>query len=235
MLVESITHKGLVRHNNEDRSLVRTFEDGSVLLAVADGMGGHAAGEVAAGLAVECLKNFDPHAQGPAEGFLDSVEEAQKSILEASRADASLQGMGTTLTAVLVIGPTAYWAQVGDSRLYLFRRGVLEQKTEDHTIPGMLLKKGEISKEEARLHPYSNVLTRCLGCERFKPDTSLFAIHEGDLVLLSSDGLHDLIPDEEIAAVLGAENGLREKLEQMVAKCLQKGGKDNITAILARA
>ena len=99
----------------------------------------------------------------------------------------------------------------------------------------MLLKKGEITREQARLHPYSNVLTRCLGCgERHDPDSGTFSLTEGDFVLLSSDGLHDLMADEQIAAILSAHIPLRDKLGQMVSICLEAGGKDNITAVIAR-
>ncbi len=234
MLIESATHLGLVRENNEDRFLVKRFEDGSVLLAVADGMGGHAGGEVAAGLAMESLSNLDHTGADPLDKILRAILEAQSFILEASHFDRSLKGMGTTLTAVLVSGGSAHWAQVGDSRLYLFRDGKLHQITEDHTIPGMLLKKGEITREQARTHPYGNVLLKCIGCDLVDPDSGVFEVSDGDILMLSSDGLHDLIAEEQIESILGLDIGLKERLDTLVQKCLESGGRDNITGILGK-
>ncbi|MHC1726866.1 MAG: protein phosphatase 2C domain-containing protein [Syntrophobacteraceae bacterium] len=235
MQIESITDQGRLRTNNEDRLFTRVFEDGSALLTIADGMGGHAAGEVAAQQAVDTFSVFcADKKENIKESLLRSMQQAQDSILELSRSDPSLRGMGTTLTAMFLSGATVFWAHVGDTRLYHFHQAQLIQITDDHTIPGKLFKEGRISKEQARLHPYGNVLTRCVGCDGHKPDTGLFLVSTGDLLLLSSDGLHDLIPDEQIAEILCSSDPLKAKLEKMVSKCLQAGGKDNITAILAR-
>jgi protein phosphatase len=141
--------------------------------------------------------------------------------------------MGTTITAVFLSVPTAYWVHVGDTRIYLFHKGVLTQITDDHTVPGMLVKKGNITKEQAWGHPHSNILVKCAGCHPCEPDTGVFAIEPDDLIMISSDGLHDLIPDHQIAAVLSAQTSLREKLDELLSMCLQAGGRDNITALLA--
>ncbi len=234
MQIESITHPGFRRKNNEDRHLVNALDNDHALLAIADGMGGHAAGEVAAQIAVECLGEFNPGDSDIIAEILNRIEQAQRSILERSRLDRSLRGMGTTLTALFLDGRSAFWAHVGDTRIYHFHEGSLTRITEDHTIPGMLLKRGEITREQARLHPYANVLTRCTGCERFEPDSGTFDLSEGDFVLLSSDGLHDLMADEQIADILSARNTLKDKLNQMVSLCLEAGGRDNITAVIAR-
>jgi len=235
MQIESVTHLGLYRTNNEDRCLVNALDNDHALLAIADGMGGHAAGEVAAQIAVECLAEFSPGTPDIIAEIVNRIEQAQKTILERSRLDRSLMGMGTTLTALFLDGRSASWAHVGDTRIYHLHEGSLTRITEDHTIPGMLLKKGEITSEQARLHPYGNVLTRCLGCgERHEPDSGTFDLREGDFVLLSSDGLHDLMADEQIAAILSAHVPLRDRLNQMVSICLEAGGRDNITAVIAR-
>jgi protein phosphatase len=97
----------------------------------------------------------------------------------------------------------------------------------------VLLKRGEISKEQARSHPYASILTRCVGCERYEPDSGVFDLADGDFVLLSSDGLHDLLTDEQIAAVISADTAIKEKLDRMVYACLEAGGRDNITAVIA--
>lgn len=234
MFMESITHQGLIRENNEDRILTRSFQGGGALLAIADGMGGHAAGEVAAQLALECLENLQPDAGNASEALQRSVQEAQEVVLAASRMGVDLKGMGTTLTVALVYPGVVRWAHIGDTRLYLFSAGELVQITDDHTIPGLLFLNGEISKEQARLHPYGNILLQCIGCDKFSPDSGTFEIREGDMLLLSSDGLHDLISDEEIASVLSTRCGLGAMLDRLVAMCLERGGKDNISAIVAR-
>jgi protein phosphatase len=232
MQVESITHLGLHRNNNEDRHLIRILDNDRALLVIADGMGGHAAGEVAAELA---LKSFEGYMPGPdiSSELLCQIEQAHMSIMKRSLEVASFRGMGTTLTALFVTGRSAIWGHVGDTRISHLRNGSLVRITEDHTIAGMLLKQGEITREEARVHRYSNVLTRCAGCERHEADSGTFDLVEGDFVLLSSDGLHDLIPDEQIAAILSTNISIKEKLDRMVLACLEAGGRDNITAILA--
>ena len=234
MQIESITHQGFQRKNNEDRYLVNLLDNDCALLVIADGMGGHAAGEVAAELALESFEGYRPGGPDISAEVISQIEEAHKSIMERSRALPSLRGMGTTLTALFLTGRSAFWAHVGDTRIYQFHKGSLIRITEDHTVAGMLLKKGEITREQARFHPYGNVLTRCVGCERHEPDSGVFGLTVGDYVLLSSDGLHDLISDEQIAAFLSEDITIAEKLDRMLSACLQAGGRDNITAVIAR-
>ncbi len=233
MQIESVTNRGLRRKDNEDRYLVNALDDGRALLVIADGMGGHAAGEVAAQLAVDCFEGFNPPDLDIGTELVRRMEQAHNTILGYSLEAFSLRGMGTTLTALFINGGSAFWAHVGDTRIYHFHEGSLTRVTDDHTIPGTLLKRGEITREQARFHPYGNVLTKCAGCERHEPDSGAFDLARGDLVLLSSDGLHDLMDDEQIAAILGADIPIREKLDWMISVCLEAGGKDNITAVLA--
>lgn len=236
MQIEAITHTGLVRPNNEDRYLVLRFGTSGALAAIADGMGGHAGGETAAQIALETLAAFDSEHEEPAEALTRHVISAHENILHASAVDRALRGMGSTLSIIFVSGRTAYWASVGDSRIYLFRNGVLTPVSNDHTIPGSLLKEGKITREQARLHPYGNVLLRCVGCDRHEPDRGTFEVNPGDLLMLSSDGLHDLLSDGQIAEVLSevlsSEESLTAKLQNMLSMCLELGGRDNITAVL---
>ena len=229
MQIESITHKGLYRNNNEDRHLVNVLDNGCALLAVADGMGGHAAGEIAAQLAVDSFEGFSPRDSDIDTELRKQVEAAHNRILQHSLEDFSLKGMGTTLTVLFITGRSAFWAHIGDTRMYHLHKGSLIRITE-----GTLLKHGEITMEQAQLHPYRNILTRCAGCEQHETDSGVFDLADGDLVLLTSDGLHDLIPDEEIAAILTSDIPMREKLDRMISRCLEAGGRDNITAVLAR-
>ena len=234
MQIASITHLGLHRGNNEDRYLVKVLDNDHALLVIADGMGGHAAGEVAAQLAVDSFENCNPSEPDVVAQLTAQIGEVQRKIIERSRSVPSFTGMGTTLSALFLTRKAAFWAHVGDTRIYHMHGGLLIRITDDHTIPGMLLKKGEITREQARLHPYGNVLTRCLGCEWYEPDSGVFDPAQGDCVLLSSDGLHDLMTDEQIATILLETIPLTEKLDRMVNECLKAGGRDNITAVIAR-
>jgi protein phosphatase len=233
MQIESVTDKGLRREDNEDRYLVDVLDDGRVLLVIADGMGGHAAGEIAAQLAVDSFEGFCPPDREVETELSKRIQAAHRRILEYSRQSTYMKGMGTTLTALFMSGGSGFWAHVGDTRIYHLHGGELSRLTDDHTIPGNLLKDGKITKEQARLHPYANVLTKCAGCERHEPDSGMFDLARGDLVLLSTDGLHDLMDDTEIELILKTDIPIREKLDRMIARCLEAGGRDNITGVLA--
>ncbi len=233
MEIESITHPGLVRTNNEDAFLVRHLAPGEYLIAVADGMGGHAAGEQASLIATDTLGSFDFHRCHP-QDLVRAVLDADRRIIEASRKDPRLLGMGTTLTAVLISAGNAGWAHVGDSRLYLFREARLHQITGDHTIPGMLLERGEISPEEARGHPLRHILLKCLGSSVADPDSGTFPVAAGDLLLLTSDGLHDAVHERVIAGILASGSTLKEKMNSLLDAALFEGGRDNITAVAVR-
>lgn len=230
----SITHIGLKRAENQDRYMVRQFDPHTWLLAVADGMGGEAAGDQAAQSAIERLKSFQPLADDPLEEFIALFKQASRDILEKVRNNNRLTGMGTTLTAALVRDGTVYWAHVGDSRVYLFRDGELRRITWDHTLPDTLLKEGDISPEEARLHPAQNMLLQCIGCGRFKTSTGTFTLREGDLLLLTSDGLHHEIPETGMLPLLRTGDNLEKTLRGLVQAALDRGGRDNITVVGAR-
>ncbi|MDR3570056.1 MAG: protein phosphatase 2C domain-containing protein [Syntrophobacteraceae bacterium] len=234
MQIESITHVGLHRKNNEDRFFVNVLDNERTLLIIADGMGGHAAGEIAAELAVSSFKNYRPRrAADICAELLDRMTSAREAVVERSLAVPAYQGMGTTLSALMLVGRSAFWAHVGDTRIYRYHEGELITITDDHTVAGKLLRDGKINREQARVHPYSNVLTRCIGCQNHDPDSGLFQVAVGDCVLLSSDGLHDLIPESRIAAILSEGVPPGEKLAALLNACLEAGGRDNITAVIA--
>jgi protein phosphatase len=203
----AITHTGLVREDNEDRYLSVELDGGSVLLAVADGMGGEAGGGLAAQIAKDCLEDFDPHSPEPEVHLLSLMQKAHEEILRQINDSPSHQGMGTTLTAAFAIENRVHWAHIGDSRLYLFRGAELRQVTGDHTIPALLLRDGEITEAES------------------------FDLTEGDLLLLSTDGLHDEVPGDTIASILSSEAGLEKRFESLVQQALEAGGRDNITIV----
>jgi protein phosphatase len=227
----SITDQGRVRDTNEDVSFVKEFDDGSALLGVFDGLGGQAAGDMASERARESLEEFNPHSHSLERHLVELMQIANRSILDLVDEAPDLRGMGTTMTVAYVGNGTVTWAHVGDSRFYLFREEKLTRVTQDDTIPGLLLAEGEITQEEARVHPLKNVLFDCIGRGDLEATAGKFEIQEDDLLLLSTDGLHDEIPEKEMISILLLDKDLQGKLEALVSAALDAGGSDNITVV----
>lgn len=230
MLVHALSDIGKVRDTNEDSFICRP-----PLFVVADGMGGHVAGEVASRMAVEAVGNCFDAARGgdPLALLSQAITQANKMIFRMAQEDDGCAGMGTTVTAAFVEGTKLYWGHVGDSRLYLLRAGALSQITEDHSLVSELVKKGNITAVEALSHPHRNILTRAVGTgEDVLVDTGSFGLLPGDRVLLCTDGLTNMVADEEIAATLRQGGDVAALLAGMVEKANAAGGLDNITAIL---
>jgi protein phosphatase len=232
------TDKGCVREINEDSGrMVRPADpallaERGTLVVVADGMGGHSAGEVASQLAADVVTRLYYETGGePGQALRHAVEEANRRIHEAAARDAAKHGMGTTCTALALCGGRAYAAHVGDSRLYMLRDGQLYQLSEDHSAVNEMVKLGIITKEQARTHEDKNVILRALGTT---PDVEVsmlepFAVREGDRYLLCSDGLHDLVLEDEIASVLSESADIHAAGERLIAMAKERGGHDNIT------
>jgi serine/threonine protein phosphatase PrpC len=222
------TDVGRQRSTNED-SLVLA----PPFFAVADGMGGAKAGEVASGLAV---KVFDEEQEShePAEAQLSRIlREANRRIFELSTDDESRRGMGTTLTAAKVHDSDVSLAHVGDSRAYRLREGDLEQITNDHSLVAELERSGQISPEAAEHHPQRSIITRALGPEPdVEVDTYTVPGRPGDVFLLCSDGLTSMVSDEEVASILRGADSLATAADELVRAANQSGGKDNITVVL---
>jgi protein phosphatase len=231
MKTESISCKGPVREQNQDRFLIRTFPSGSILLAVADGAGGEPAGEQASEIVRETLMQFDPESEAVESQLVELMMAADRHIVAMVEMDQDLRGMGSTMTAAFVLNGVVRWAHVGDSRLYLFRGNKLYQKTEDDTMAGFLLSEGELTKEEARNHPGRNLLFECVGCGHFEVKIGDFRVQEGDLILLTTDGLHDKLREEKIVSILRSEVGLKEKLEALASSAIEVSGRDNVTVV----
>ncbi|MET0626358.1 MAG: Stp1/IreP family PP2C-type Ser/Thr phosphatase [Pyrinomonadaceae bacterium] len=232
------TDVGCVREVNEDSGrLVRPSDPAllaskGTLVVVADGMGGHSAGEVASQMAADVTcRLYYASPDEPAAALRGAVEEANRRIHEAAAADESKHGMGTTCTALALCGATAYAAHVGDSRLYMLRGGQLYQLSEDHSAVNEMVKLGIITKEQARTHEDKNVILRALGTS---PEVEVsvlepFQVRVGDRYLLCSDGLHDLVLEDEIASLLGASEDIHAAGERLIAMAKERGGHDNIT------
>jgi len=228
------TETGYVRPSNED-SLCVCPELG--LFAVADGMGGHRAGEVASRKALEELERYlrsRLQTAGDAASLLvQGVQEANRLVHQLSVHQPDCQGMGTTLSAALVQEPLLHLAHVGDSRGYLLREGKIVQLTEDHSLVQELVKSGGLTAEQAREHPRRNVLTRALGiAPRVAVDCLTVTLSPGDRVLLCTDGLTGHLRTEEIAALIYRHDEPERAVRELIRAALDRGGSDNITIIL---
>jgi protein phosphatase len=224
------TDVGRQRSANED-SLVLS----PPFFAVADGMGGARAGEVASALAVGTFADEEESSEAAEAQLTRIVQEANRRIFELASSDEAHRGMGTTLTAAKVHGDEVSLGHVGDSRAYLLRDGSLEQLTRDHSLVAELERTGQISPEAAENHPQRSIITRALGPEpSVDVDTYTMVGRDGDVFLICSDGLTGMVPDDEVATLLRSEGSLEEAAEALVRAANQSGGKDNITVVLFR-
>lgn len=229
MRVGAMTHVGQIRKVNEDGFLAQ-----SPVLAVADGMGGHRAGEVASSLALKVVAGWPFDFQHPEDSLHQAVDQANAKILSYSGENAELAGMGTTLSIALIIENWAYIAHIGDSRIYKYDGQDLCQLTQDHSVVAELVRSGALTEEEALVHPHRNVLTRALGAgPEIVYDERKEHLHVGDVLVLCTDGLYSLVTDEELRQVLMDEADPQKAAEQLVALANARGGHDNITALVA--
>lgn len=243
------TDKGLSRSNNEDRFGI--FED-PMLLIVADGMGGHAAGEIASQIAVETTfdqikkfytsaqkfsKVFDPKLSEEAKQLSAAIRAANQVIFLAAQDKKAWRGMGTTIAAVWLTSlERALIAHVGDSRVYLVRDKTIRQLTKDHSIIGEQIQQGLLTQEEARNSRIKNFITRALGHrQEIEVDVAELAIQPGDILLLCTDGLNTMVSDEEILSIVSQEKELAEKCDKLIEQANQNGGRDNTAVILAQS
>ncbi len=231
MKTAAVSHVGLVKDQNQDRFLIKEFSGDSVLIAVADGAGGTPAGEEASGVVIERLNDFQPDSQNPEANLVRLMQEADQKIFGAVEKEPDLKGMGSTLTAAFIRGESVFWAHVGDSRLYLFRGDELTQITEDDTMAGFLLTEGEISREEARVHPGRNFLFDFIGSGEFEEETGYLNLRKDDLLLLTTDGLHDRVPEEALVSILRSNSELDKRLHALISTALGVSGKDDLTVV----
>jgi protein phosphatase len=219
---------GRKRRRNEDSYVIAP-----PLFAVADGMGGAQAGEIASKLAAAALEDTDSGALAGAERVVSLIQEANRRVYERSNEDPNASGMGTTMTVALVEDGGVTIGHVGDSRAYRYRDGGIEQITEDHSLVNELMKSGKLSPEEAETHPQRSVITRALGTDPdVDVDSFMVETQEGDVFLLCSDGLTTMVGDDEILVVLDKyRNDLDRATKALVSAANRGGGEDNITVI----
>ena len=234
------TDVGRVRSANQDDFVVLTGDDaplGEALVAVADGMGGHAAGEVASEMSLDLLVASLKRASAPDERALrDAFASANAGVFQAASHNPEYRGMGTTLVVGLVAGGEMIIGNVGDSRMYLLRNNNLERVTRDHSWVGEMVASNMLTEEQAANHPRRNVLTRALGvAASVDVDTSRLPLRRGDRVMLCSDGLHGMVDDKTIARIIGGKSLKLERAARDLIELANKaGGTDNITVALAR-
>jgi PPM family protein phosphatase len=231
------TDTGIVRSGNEDNYLM--LSDRGVFI-VADGMGGHAAGEVASEMAVRIisrelgtLRGLNDEQAG--ERMRQAIINANSAIFERTLTEHDKRGMGTTTTALILLPRRFMIGQVGDSRAYLLRDGHFLQVTKDHSYVQEQVDLGLLTAEQARVHPYSNVITRCIGANAdVVPDVYFGGLRVGDVLLLASDGLTGMLEDEQLMAILSSDGGPQQWVDKMITEANRRGGLDNITAIVIR-
>jgi PPM family protein phosphatase len=238
---------GLVRKLNEDSILSITFEMRSYqgivtagLFVVADGMGGHNAGEIASDLAArtfqaECISSLLTHqADLPLTIMEKAFIKANNTVVSAAK-DSSLQGMGTTLTAALVIGPDLYVAHIGDSRCYIINSRETLQATKDHSLVQQMVEAGLITPELARVHPRRNEITRVLGyAQDTKPDLVHAKLYSGDNILLCSDGLHGVLEPAVLEQTVNKNSDICQACTDLIEEANKAGGPDNISVIIVK-
>ena len=225
--VAAVTDPGRTRRHNEDSYVIEP-----PLFAIADGMGGAQAGEVASGLATAALKEGQADAGGE-QRIADLIQEANRRVYDRSSSDPNTSGMGTTITVALVEDDHVAFGHVGDSRAYLIRDASMEQLTEDHSLVNELLKTGKLSREEAETHPQRSVITRALGTDPdVDVDTFSVRAENGDLFLLCSDGLTDMVSEESILDLVERHrDDIDGALRALVKEANRGGGQDNITVV----
>lgn len=230
----SASHQGRVRDRNEDALLA-----GPDVFAVADGMGGHAGGDVASSLAVAALASIDGllRSPDPEQAVIDALASANAAIRSRSRADARLRGMGTTVAGVARTSRSSVVVfHLGDARVYRVRRGALHQLTADHSVVGELLRVGAITEDEARCHPDRSVVTRALGVEEaIEPVVATLAVEVGDCFVVASDGLSNEVAAPEIARLAAAPGSVEQRARALLQAALDGGGRDNVSVIVVAA
>jgi len=247
-LIATLTKALQVEQTSLTQARVRSGDQHGHLFVVADGMGGHAGGEHASALAVDTVESMILNAfkwfqlsngadeQRLLAEFQGVLRQTDRRVYEQATQNPHLWGMGTTLTLAYSLGRQLYVVHVGDSRAYLYRQGALKQLTRDHTLVQELVRRGHLSPEEASTHKMRHVITNVVGGTEpgVQPDMVKEHLAPGDVLLLCSDGLTDMLSDADIAAALQAEAEPQRACERLVAAANERGGKDNITVVVAR-
>ncbi|HJU64942.1 MAG TPA: Stp1/IreP family PP2C-type Ser/Thr phosphatase [Gemmatimonadaceae bacterium] len=239
LAVAARTDTGMIRSGNEDSYFAEANRERG-LFVVADGMGGHAAGEVASEMAVQIVArelSLIAHASTTeiSDKLAQALKRANVAIYERTIAEVDKQGMGTTASVLMLSDGKYLIGQVGDSRVYLLRDGALRQLTKDHSYVQEQVDAGFLTPEQARYHPYSNVITRCVGASaEVEPDTYEGEVKKGDVFLVASDGLTGMVDDRRLLQLLMARASPQRIVDALISEANGRGGLDNITAVLVQ-
>lgn len=232
MLAFAQSDIGMVRKTNEDSYVFLPPH----LFVVADGMGGHVAGEIASNLGAETIRSYIEKITSPSNWdqiLTEAIIQANTKIYQMSQSKSDCQGMGTTVTAIYLDHSQIHWSHVGDSRLYYIKNNELQQITSDHSLVWELMKNGSITSEEAQVHPHRNILTRAVGTsETISVDSGSFMWEPGDNLLLCTDGLTNMLSEETILSTCIESSAPQTIINTLIDQAKQAGGYDNITAIL---
>lgn len=239
MEVFSMTDTGIKRQMNQDYIFCTENSVGSFpnLFIVADGMGGHKAGDYASRTCVDCVVDSIKNSsmKTPVSIMEQAVSRANSQVLHDARSNPEFEGMGTTCVLAVVIDNTLYVANIGDSRLYLLNDKEIKQVTQDHSLVEEMIRNGEIGRREARLHPNKNIITRALGTsEGVTADYFEVELMKGDIILLCSDGLSNMMDDEDMMYIIRRYESLEAAGKKLVEKANDCGGKDNISLVLIK-
>ena len=240
MKIYAETDIGMIRKMNQDAYYISEENENYKLCILADGMGGYTGGEIASRLAcisaAEFIKrNFDASKQQTKEDIMEiikkALEHSNNVVYEKSKEAEELEQMGTTLEVCLIYNNRAYIGHIGDSRIYRIRQNIMRKLTVDHSYVQKLVKDGTITKEEAINHPKKNMLMKALGCEpQIEPDVMVKGFNEGDILLICSDGLTNMISEQEIYNII--EQDIQNGAQNLIRKAKELGGYDNITVII---
>jgi protein phosphatase len=238
LTVAARTDVGMIRSGNEDSFFAHATRERGIFI-VADGMGGHAAGEVASEMTVQIisreLNELRNVGDSAVQRLSQSIQHANRAVYERTIQESDKQGMGTTASVLLMSGEQYLIGQVGDSRVYLLRDGGLQQLTKDHSYVQEQVDAGLLTPEQARYHPYSNVITRCVGAsDNVEPDTYSGEIRPGDVFLVASDGLTGMVDDRRLQQLLLSRASAGRVVDALIAEANYRGGLDNITAIVVQ-
>lgn len=243
MQIASATDIGRIRLLNEDSHFIQKVTDEYCVAVVADGMGGHRAGDMASQLAIETIAPYLSNMptglsiEGCKSILREAIEHANQNVFDLAAANPDLQGMGTTVALTVATDKWFVTAHVGDSRVYLWEKHVarLHQLTSDHSVVGELIKKGQITIEEAASHPHRNVLTRAVGTDLIvEIEFGNWMWNDGDQLMLCSDGLSNMVPELEMNYIMENEQAVGEGAKAFIQSALKHGGEDNITVALIR-
>lgn len=233
----SMTDTGQRRANNQDYMYTSEIAVGNLpnLFVVADGMGGHVAGDYASRFTVEQTLDCITHSEfkEPVGIIKEAVSRANLELLKEAKEDPAKKGMGTTLVVATCVGNELYTANVGDSRLYVINRESITQITRDHSLVGEMVRLGEMNEADARVHPDKNIITRAIGVsDEVSVDFFETRIGEGDIILMCSDGLTNEVSDADIKRIVLGQRDIVEKVEKLIETANHNGGRDNITVVL---